>query len=70
MVNIEFNQGQRHEVRDLRAEPIDPDIIRERVVDAYRNQQGILHPNKPKQLGIGQRILRAVLGEKRKEVRA
>ncbi len=71
MVEIEFNKGPRHEVRGLRAEPTDPDIIRERVVEAYLAQQRILHPDKPEQLGVGQRLLKVVFGEKRRrEVQA
>lgn len=68
MVEIEFKKGPVYEVRGL---PNDPDLIRNQVVEAYLAQQRILHPDKPEQLGVGQRLLKVVFGEKRRrEVQA
>lgn len=73
-MQVEFNKGETYVVDGLskvRGESSSPDIIRERVVAAYLAQQRILHPDKPEQLGVGQRFLRVVFGERRRrEVQA
>lgn len=73
-MQVEFNKGEPYVVQGLSTvnnETSNPDTIRERVVAAYLAQQRILHPDRPEQLGVGQRFLRVIFGEKRRrEVQA
>lgn len=73
MVKIEHNRGKTYEVQlpEIMQKKIElpPFDIEKRVREAYLKEQQVLHPGVPERVGLGERLVRKIIGERRKEVR-